>query len=104
MSKVAIIIPCFNEASRLSVDSYNQFLSENSNIDIYFINDGSTDNTESEIKTRNCILISLQKNMGKGFAIKKGVLVSKSNWVLICDLDMSVLPDQYLTWNKKKIN
>tara|TARA_B100001245_G_C22751451_1_gene363872 strand:- start:285 stop:806 length:522 start_codon:yes stop_codon:yes gene_type:complete len=48
-------------------------------------------------------LISYKKNMGKGYATKKGVFVSKSNWILICDLDMSVVPDQYLIWTKKKL-
>ena len=40
--------------------------------------------------------------MGKGYAIKKGILVAKSKWILTCDLDMSVLPEQYLIWKKKK--
>ena len=41
--------------------------------------------------------------MGKGYAIKRGILVSKSKWILTCDLDMSVLPEQYLTWKRKKL-
>ena len=40
--------------------------------------------------------------MGKGYAVKKGILASKYEWIIICDLDMSVLPDQFLIWSKKK--
>ena len=47
-----------------------------------------------------------KKNIGKGYAIKKGVLSAKSfEWLLICDADMSVNPNQFHTWFKtKKIN
>jgi len=41
--------------------------------------------------------------VGKGYAIKKGIYISKSKWILTCDLDMSVLPEQYLTWKKRKL-
>jgi dolichyl-phosphate beta-glucosyltransferase len=40
--------------------------------------------------------------VGKGYAIKRGILISKSKWILTCDLDMSVLPEQYLTWKRRK--
>ena len=32
---------------------------------------------------------------------KKGVLKSKKEWILICDLDMSVQPSQIDIWYKK---
>ena len=41
--------------------------------------------------------------MGKGYATKRGILISKSEWILTCDLDMSVLPQQYLLWEKKRL-
>ena len=40
--------------------------------------------------------------MGKGYAIKRGILTSRYEWIITCDLDMSVLPDQFLIWKKKK--
>ena len=46
-SKILIIIPCYNEAERLPVESFNQFLSEpeNASVSFLFVNDGSKDNT-----------------------------------------------------------
>ena len=33
---------------------------------------------------------------------KKVILSSKKNWILICDADMSVNPNQFNTWFKNK--
>ena len=54
------------------------------------------------LASSNCTFLRNKKNMGKGYAIKKGVLASKYEWIITCDLDMSVLPDQFLIWKKKK--
>ena len=40
--------------------------------------------------------------MGKGFAVKTGVLASKNPWILTCD-GFSVLPDQLNTWFKHNL-
>ena len=51
-------------------------------------------------------LIKYAKNVGKGYAVKKGILKSKNDWILICDADMSVNPNQFNIWyqNKKIID
>ena len=66
------------------------------------MSDGSTDQTNNIIrlfiknnKKIKLLFISYLKNVGKGFAIKKGILKSKKNWILICDADMSVSPNQF---------
>ena len=40
---LAIVIPCYNEASRLPVRSYKSFLNKARDVSIFFINDGSID-------------------------------------------------------------
>ena len=40
--------------------------------------------------------------MGKGYALKKGVLSSKKQWILTIDADLSVDFSQIETWIKKK--
>ena len=62
-----------------------------------FINKNKKNFLNTKIK-----LISYKKNMGKGYAIKRGILTSGYEWIVTCDLDMSVLPDQFLIWKKKK--
>ena len=60
------------------------------------MDDGSTDNTNELIRTRNDIqLITLEKNKGKGFAVKTGVLKSKKDFILFMDADHAV-PINYI--------
>jgi len=40
--------------------------------------------------------------MGKGYALKLGVLSAKNQWILTSDTDMSVPLEQILKWNKNK--
>ena len=116
--RTSIIIPLYNEETRLDycLDIIEKFLKKNTNFffEIIFVNDGSIDQSENKIlkfikKNKKKFfnakikLISYTKNVGKGYAIKKGILISKSKWILTCDLDMSVLPEQYLAWKKRKL-
>jgi len=113
---LSIIIPLFNEEKRLlkSLIKLDKFIKQNKkkNIEIIFVNDGSTDTTNKIIdlfikenkKDIKFSLIKYKKNVGKGYAIKKGILKSKKNWILICDADMSVNPNQFNIWyNSDKI-
>jgi dolichyl-phosphate beta-glucosyltransferase len=113
---LSIIIPLFNEEKRLlkSLIRLDKFIKQNKkkNIEIIFVNDGSTDTTNKIIdlfikenkKNIKFSLIKYKKNVGKGYAIKKGILKSKKNWILICDADMSVNPNQFNIWyNSDKI-
>ena len=66
--KKSIIVPVYNEEGNIGelIDKISLHISKDD--EIIIVNDGSTDNTESEIKTKNCILISVEKNMRQGFA------------------------------------
>ena len=114
----SIILPLYNEEIRLDYcfEIIEKFLKKNRKIffEIIFVNDGSTDQSKNKIlqfikqnKKKNfntkIKLISYTENVGKGYAIKQGIYISKSKWILTCDLDMSVLPGQYLTWKKRKL-
>jgi dolichyl-phosphate beta-glucosyltransferase len=78
MQKVAIIIPCYNEANRLQIQNI-EYLILNSNISIYFANDGSTDNTLEVINTiilkfpERCNIINFEQNSGKANTIYKAI-------------------------------
>ena len=114
----SMVIPLFNEEIRLNYCFVviEKLLKKRKKLfkEIIFVNDGSTDNSKNKllnffkkIKKKKfdtkIKLISYSKNMGKGYALKKGILSSKSDWILTCDFDMSVLPEQYLIWRKKKL-
>ena len=78
----SIIVPVYNEEGNIGELIDKISLHINKDDEIIIVNDGSTDNTESEIKTRNCILISLQKNMGKGFAMRSGIQKAKGDFII----------------------
>ena len=75
-----IIIPCYNESRRLPVNKYSDFLKSNKKVRIIFVNDGSSDNTESLIKElskkfpKQIEILSYKKNKGKGNAVRDGFL------------------------------
>ena len=116
--RTSIIIPLYNEEIRLDycLDIIEKFLKKNTNFffEIIFVNDGSIDQSKNKILkfikrikekkfSTKLKLLSYSKNMGKGHAVKKGIFSSKSEWILTCDLDMSVLPEQYLIWCRRKL-
>lgn len=107
-NSLSIIIPLFNEEKRLnkSLIKINKFI-KNKNIEVILINDGSFDKSEKIIKKfinnkKKFSVINLKKNIGKGGALKTGVMKAKSKWILTMDLDLSVPISQILTWHKKK--
>ena len=112
MLNLSIVFPVYNEEKRLkkTLPLLKKFLKENKkkNVEIIFISDGSHDLTNFIIqkfvftnsKKFKIRFIKYQNNIGKGYAIKTGVLNSKNKWILICDIDFSVHPNQFLIWKK----
>lgn len=78
--ELGIVIPCYNEYSRMSASSFNSFLDENEKTFLLFVNDASTDDTLAVLQEihlshpRNTGIINLQKNSGKAFAVREGIL------------------------------
>ncbi len=101
MKKVTFVIPVYNEEERI----YKTFEALEKGVyftgialdKIIFVNDGSTDNTLKILKewdkyrTNNISvkIISYKQNMGKGYAIKQGMMASKADYTLFFDADMS---------------
>lgn len=78
MQKIAIIIPCYNEEKRLKEESVN-YLINTTLVDLYFANDGSSDNTSVLINKlqdsfqNRCFAINYAENQGKAQTIYKTV-------------------------------
>jgi len=77
MSSIAIVIPFFNESSRISEGEYLLALSKNVDANFYYVNDGSRDDTQAKLqsiaKRSKSKVIELERNSGKGEAIRKGL-------------------------------
>jgi len=76
-----IVIPCYNEATRLNTAALVDFCRENLDIVFCLVNDGSRDNTinrltelQNEIGPHRIDVVNLSNNQGKAAAIHHGVL------------------------------
>jgi glycosyltransferase involved in cell wall biosynthesis len=92
-SKIAIMIPSFNEGKRIGDVIKKCF---NYDLDIIIINDGSTDNTAEVLKefenqkNKKVIIITHPANKGKGEALKTGfacVVDNNYSGVITIDAD-----------------
>lgn len=84
MPKTCVIIPCYNEETRLPVKEFTAFALTNQDIHFLFVNDGSTDNTqvvlENIVKAGvNLHCLELTKNGGKAEAVRQGILWAIQN-------------------------
>jgi glycosyltransferase involved in cell wall biosynthesis len=79
--KLTIVVPCYNESKRIRVDEIIEFIAE-SDVNIIFVDDGSTDNTLARLTgikdkaPNNIMVVSNPKNIGKGNAVRAGVLLA----------------------------
>ena len=97
---LSIIIPVFNEANTLEkiidkIHKVNIYKKE-----IILIDDGSTDNTKEIIKKKIAQkvdkVITHEKNLGKGAAIRSAKEFINGNYVIIQDADLEYDPNDYL--------
>jgi glycosyltransferase involved in cell wall biosynthesis len=97
---LSIIIPTYNEADTLNkiIKKVSGAKSLNLRKEIIIVDDGSTDNTSeilNRLKNKNIKIITLEKNSGKGSAIRAGFLKVKGDIVLIQDADLEYDPSEY---------
>ncbi len=102
---LSIIIPAYNEAGtiRQILDkTINVSLIEDIRKEIIIVNDCSTDNTREvalaymkDHQESNIILVSQEKNRGKGAAIRKGIEYLTGDYVIIQDADLEYNPEDY---------
>ena len=88
--RLSVIIPAYNEEKRLpaTLKDINDYLRhKNFRSEIIVVDDGSTDKT-SKI-SKNAKLIRYSRNMGKGYAVKKGVEAATGDFILFMDADNS---------------
>ncbi|HKU42530.1 MAG TPA: glycosyltransferase [Polyangiales bacterium] len=75
-----IVVPCYNEAERLSVDSFREFAAAEPGIRFLFVNDGSTDDTSVVLESLAAAEpekfehLDQAMNQGKAEAVRTGML------------------------------
>lgn len=98
-TNTCIVIPCYNEEKGLPLTEYENFLHENFDVILNFVNDGSSDNTLSVLenlknKYPNYVnVISYKKNKGKAEAVRFGMQYSLEhidfNYIAYLDADLA---------------
>ncbi len=94
-ASLSIVIPAFNEEDRLAatLDSISEWRARRSGtVEVIVVDDGSSDATSriaAEFSDRGVRLLRLERNRGKGAAVREGVAASRGDEVLVSDADLS---------------
>src|SRR5437660_11898865 len=78
MSRLVLVVPCYNEEKRLDVAAFRAF----SGVEFLFVNDGSRDGTLRLLQSlrdsdpRRFDVLDLERNGGKAEAVRRGILAA----------------------------
>ncbi len=91
---VSIIIPAYNEAERISssLDKALEYLAKQEySWEVIVVDDGSNDDTVRVVKhyAPNVTVIEQPRNLGKGAAVRTGILAAKGDYRIFTDADFS---------------
>ena len=85
-ARISLVVPCFNEARRLNLQKFHRFLAESIEVRIFFVDDGSHDETLEILKDfqqeheHRVQVLSHQVNQGKAEAVRTGIIFALSNF------------------------
>ncbi len=100
--KLSLVIPCYNEEENVSIfysEVKKAFANRLSNYELVFVNDGSKDKTQDELKKlyendrNNVQVLAFSRNFGKEAAIFAGLKAAKGDLVCIIDADLQQRPE-----------
>src|SRR5687768_8357536 len=97
MPKLSVVIPAYNEAARIgpTLDAVERWLeSTGEDYEVIVVDDGSADETARMVeavgqKNPRIGVLRLEKNRGKGAAVRAGVLATRGEEVLFSDADLA---------------
>lgn len=99
---LSVIIPVYNEEGTIKdtlLDINNFFANKNYKGEIIIIDDGSSDGTvvvarKLESIIGNLVILKNEKNYGKGYSVKRGILEAKGRYRLFMDADNATRIEQ----------
>ena len=110
MKLLSVIVPCYNEQDNIDnfytelLKTESFFKAQDVGFEIIFVDDGSKDETVSEVRELNrkddrVHLISFSRNFGKESGMYAGLQKAKGDYVVVMDCDLqdppSLLPEMY---------
>jgi dolichyl-phosphate beta-glucosyltransferase len=111
-----IVIPCYNESTRLRGAEFVEFIGKHDQVCFLFVNDGSKDNTLQVLQTLcarhegRLLYLDLETNRGKAEAVRLGILRAietlQPQFVGFWDADLATpleaIPDFVATLTEKE--
>jgi len=102
MKSITLVVPCYNEEKRLNLDAFTSYASQNTHVQILFVDDGSIDHTWQMIEkcsneNSQIHALKMPKNSGKAEAVRSGMLKSlenNSDYIGFWDADLATPLDQ----------
>lgn len=95
MTRLSVVIPAYNEARVIgdTVARVAAYLESFGDAELIVVDDGSRDRTreivrEQSARLANVRLVENDRNRGKGFSIKHGILESRGDIVIYTDADL----------------
>src|SRR5262245_39365586 len=101
--ELTVVVPAYNEAQRIgpSLDKILAFLPAHfASSEVLLVDDGSTDGTGDRVQARlgdRVRILRQPRHMGKGAAVRTGVLAAQKPWVLFVDADLSIPIEETLS-------
>ncbi len=92
---LSVVIPAYNEEKRLGATLrrvLDYLAAERVRYEVLVVDDGSVDGTAGVVQglaSEGVELVRQPQNRGKGAAVRRGVLASRGEWVLVTDADLS---------------
>lgn len=108
--KVSLVIPCYNEEKNIPLfyeECQKTFTKVKNKVELVFINDGSKDNTITELKKLikeqqfEIKVINFSRNFGKEAAMYAGLKNTTGDYVAIIDADLQQKPELILPMIEK---
>jgi len=108
--ELSLVVPVFNESETVSIflDRVNSIFSKLNevNLEIIFINDGSSDDTlarllEAQKKNSGIRIVDLSRNFGKEAALTAGLNIASGHVIVPIDVDLQDPPELILEMIKK---
>ncbi|MFN4227553.1 MAG: dolichyl-phosphate beta-glucosyltransferase [Candidatus Ratteibacteria bacterium] len=107
--EISIIVPAYNEEKRIlkTIEKiYKYFAEKNLDFEIIVVDDGSKDKTIEVVEElskdkKEVKILKHPKNMGKGAAVRTGVLNSSGDLILFTDADLSTPIEEFEKLKKK---
>jgi glycosyltransferase involved in cell wall biosynthesis len=99
---LSIVIPAYNEALRIgpTLEHIRRYLeAKNFTAELIVVDDGSTDGTAEVARQAGASIQGLrivrnERNRGKGFSVRRGVMEARGELVLFTDADLSAPIDE----------